>query len=651
MAIYRLDRDLVVQRGDTHWAVQRILDNRYVQLEEPSTGRIRKERIAKLHNDIVSGLVSIVGGKPASHDESTAQNRQVIFSPESLSEQHRAAYDRAHDYVRAMRKRGISQGQRNLIAAVLPLISESLGDAHPPKPSTVMRWMRIYQRSDRNSMSLVSGHMHRRHSRLVADDVRVIIDDILKQYYFIKNGCSVRTAHDRIVRALERRKPENEQRGATEPVSLSTVRRIALETSPFDRDRLRLGAATARAKWRYSKPGVIATRPLERVEMDHTPLDIYVIDDQLGIPLGRPILTLMICSYSAYIIGFYISFEGESLARMIRTIKIAIQPKDSITAHAKLRNPWYGMGVWETLVLDNPLAAHAPPFKQIALDLGFDIEYCPVRMPWFKPVVERYIGEACRQLPPQGRPQPPGRSADPVNPKLEACVTFNDLCEGLLRWVVDVHPFQINQQKLARPVDLFLEGLDKCPAPTFVDSYGSLNVLAGISKQVSVRRGAIGTDYIRYTNNALRDLGFEMGTNFKTTIKYDPNDLGEIHVMHPKTKMWFRVPAKDLDYACGLSATQHKAIRAAAKEKLTAANAQQVLRESKLALQDFYANAVLSGKKLKRSAKEYCQLSGHKSIPSPSTIPAAAADVLVDEYQPDVVNEIPTFGMFSVDDL
>jgi putative transposase len=651
MAIYRLDRDLVVQRGATRWAVQRILDGRYVQLEEPSTGRIRKERIAKLYNDIVSGEVSIVGGRPTSPDEPIVQRRQVIFSPESLSQQHRVAYERAHYYVRAIRKRGISQGQRERIAEALPAISELLGDMHPPKPSTVMRWMRLYHQSDRNSMSLVSRHINRRHSRLVADDVRVIVDDILKRYYFIKNGCSVRTAHDRIVRALERRVPESAQSEVAEPISLSTVRRIVLETPPFDRDRLRLGPATARAKWRYSKPGVIATRPLERVEMDHTPLDIYVIDDQRGIPLGRPILTLMICSYSAYIIGFYISFEGESLARMIRTIKIAIQPKDLITAHAKLLNPWYGMGLWETLVVDNTLAAHAPPFRQIALDLGFDIEYCPVRMPWFKPVVERYIGEACRQLPPQGRPQPPGRSADPLDPKLGACVTFNDLCEGLLRWVVDVHPFQINQIKNDRPIDLFLKGLDKCPAPTFVDNYGSLNVLAGISKQVTVRQGAIGSDYIRYTNDALRDLGFEIGTQFKTTIKYDPNDLGEIYVMHPKAKTWFCVPAKDLDYARGLSATQHKAIRAAAKEKLNAANAQQVLRESKLALQDFFANAVLSGKKLKRSVKEYCQLSGHKSTPTAPTVPPTAADVLVEDNQPALAVEIPNFNMFSVDDL
>ncbi|GEM_PF-5609679 len=34
-----------------------------------------------------------------------------------------------------------------------------------------------------------------------------------------------------------------------------------------------------------------------RVEMDHTELDLYVIDDQRGIPLGRPTVTVIIRPY------------------------------------------------------------------------------------------------------------------------------------------------------------------------------------------------------------------------------------------------------------------------------------------------------------------------------------------------------------------
>ncbi|WEY37743.1 hypothetical protein [Paraburkholderia sp. SUR17] len=71
---------------------------------------------------------------------------------------------------------------------------------------------------------------------------------------------------------------------------------------------------------------------MERLETDHTLVDIWVIDDNLGIPLRRPTITLLVCSYSGYIIGFFISFAGEALARVIRGIKVAIQPKDNVPA-------------------------------------------------------------------------------------------------------------------------------------------------------------------------------------------------------------------------------------------------------------------------------------------------------------------------------
>ena len=60
MSIYTLDTDLVVQSGDAQWQVQRVLDDQYVQLENLSTGRIRRERIGKLASDIASQKLTVV---------------------------------------------------------------------------------------------------------------------------------------------------------------------------------------------------------------------------------------------------------------------------------------------------------------------------------------------------------------------------------------------------------------------------------------------------------------------------------------------------------------------------------------------------------------------------------------------------------------
>lgn len=652
MHLYRLDQGLVLKIGEAIWRFRNQIDDREIQLENQSTGRIRRYRISNLTRQICDGEIKVIRDADplaVASEEKAAE----IFCTDSLPSKHKEAYLRAHDYVRGMRKRGISRGQRARIASAIELVAACTGDTHPPTASTVMRWMRLYEMTGGNSASLISGNISRRRRRVLASEVRRIVDTILDKYYFIRNGCTQRVAHDRIQRELSKI-ISHDLPGETPPnVSPSTVRRIIEEVTPYDRDMIRMGPVAARAKWRFSVHGRYALRPLERVEMDHTLLDLWVIDEHFGIPLGRPTVTILVCSYTNYIIGLFISFEGESLARVLRSIKIAIQPKDALTSAIQLSNPWHSMGLWETLVVDNALAYHSPHMRHIAGDLNIDIEYCPVRMPWFKPNAERMIGEICAQIPFQGRPRKPGSLSEPFDPRTRACVTFTDLCFGLLKWVVDVHPFEINHRKHARPIDLFLEGLDQCPPPLFADSYANLDILAGISKFITIDHSGATHKWIPYASEELRDLRREVGTKFKAHVKFDSNNLGSIFVQHPIKKSWISVPAKDPDYANNLSLVQHLQIIEVAKEKLKASNAIDVLRNSRLDLQDFWMGAISTGKKIKRSAKEYALLRGMSSasVLAQTTVSSSPEQVVSSEEIVSIEKHIPTFETFSMEDL
>ncbi|CAH0443680.1 COG3415 family protein [Ralstonia pseudosolanacearum] len=654
MSIYTLDTDLVVQSGDAQWRVQRVLDDQYVQLENQSTGRIRRERIGKLASDIASQKLTVVRDSGQRPSGETRSPNQMVICTATLPPQHKGKFERAYDYVRHMFKRGITKGQRTRISTAIPSVAEKLKDDDPPSTPTVMRWMRFYEQSGGNPATLVSRHTNRRTSRRTEIAVTEVIRKVLARSYFVPDGCTLREAHDKVLRKLKEAANGKASWDAPTSVSLSTVRRIAGETSPFDRDRARLGVAEARAKWRFAKPGLYATRPVERVEMDHTILDLVVIDDRLGIPLGRPVITFLVCSFSGYILGFFISFEGETVGRVVQSIKVAVQPKDALITGQGLSNPWHAMGLWETLVLDNSLSFHSPHLRHVASDLCMDIEYCPVRMPWFKPVVERHLGELTRQLPAKGRPKKPGTGPDPVDPNKSACITFSDLCFGVLQWVVDVHPFEINDRKVARPIDLFREGLASCPAPTFMDETSSLDVLAGLSTTVTVDHGGCVNGWIQYANDDLAMMRREVGTKFKAAARYNPYNLGSVYVQHPHSGLWTVVGARDKEYAEGLTLTQHRLIRKAAEEKLTAANAEVVLRKARLTLQDHWAQAIRGGQRIKRGARDLALLQGLSSLPTdPSqqsflnqpTIPMVAD---TDHAQPDNV-EIPTFEVFTGD--
>nr|WP_249190828.1 Mu transposase C-terminal domain-containing protein [Burkholderia cenocepacia] len=132
---------------------------------------------------------------------------------------------------------------------------------------------------------------------------------------------------------------------------------------------------------------------------------------------------------------------------------------------------------------------------------------------------------------------------------------------------------------MSRPIDLFLDGLDNCPAPSFLESTRNLDVLAGIRTTTTVRHDGLTRKWITYASDELGDMRKEVGANFRANIVYNPYELGSVFVQHPRTAEWVSVSAKDEEYATGLSETQHRIIRAAAAQRLTLANAGEVLRD------------------------------------------------------------------------
>jgi len=253
-----------------------------------------------------------------------------------------------------------------------------------------------------------------------------------------------------------------------------------------------------------------------------------------------------------------------------------------------------------------------------------------------------------------GRPKKPGTGPDPIDPYQTACITFSDLCFGVLQWVVDVHPFEINDRKMARPIDLFQEGLSSCPAPTFMDDTSSLDVLAGLSTTVTVDHGGFVNQWLQYASDDLGTMRREVGAKFKAAVKYNPYNLGSVYVQHPRTGLWVTVGARDKEYAEGLTLTQHRLIRRAAAEKLTLANASTVLRNARLTLQDHWAQAIRGGQRIKRGARELGLLQGLSSVrTSPSeqsflNSPTLPMVTDMDDVQARNV-EIPTFEVFTGD--
>lgn len=654
MAIFPLVRGLVVQIGERQLAFHRMLDQATVQLEDVQTGAFRSIQVTDLQRQVMKGKVLVVGSTSLdrSVEPGSAQTDSVI-AVEMLTKEQRVEWQRRQDYVLAMRRRGVSRGDRRRVAEILHAVADGLRDANPPSVSSIVRWLTSYEKAGRNPAALISRNVERTRAKQMQPAVSEAAWSVLKRFYFRRGGDSLAAVHRRMLREL---KGESVEGLATPvPPSLSTLRRMASQVSAYERDRTRIGPAAANAKWRHSTGGIYARRPMERVEMDHTELDLYVIDDDRGLPIGRPTVTILVDSFSGYVLATYLSFEGESLGRLSQTLRLALEPKDHLTKPIPTANEWLTPGLWECLVVDNGLAFQSPQLKKIALALGCELEYCPVRKPWFKPTVERTIGDITGILPREGRPKKPTAIADRENPLNSACIMFSDLCAALTKWAVDVHPFSIPDRFLARPMDLMRDNLDALPAPVVCTGLDQLSLITGMSKDITVRQGGVEFMYLPYRSPELGELvKRQRSPSFRTEMKYDPNDLGAIWVRDPSARTWISVPCLYEDYARGLSLRQHRMIRAQAKESLQGKGSYEEFLRAEAELRDMFDGAIKRGKRLIRDAKSRALLRGMTSLApygrSPIVAkPAVPVERLVTAEEIRVpLGEVPTFESFSM---
>ena len=110
-------------------------------------------------------------------------------------------------------------------------------------------------------------------------------------------------------------------------ISRETVRRIALTVDRYQVMRTRHGKTVANAKRKPRSAGVVTTRPLERVELDHFLCDVHLICGETGVPLGRPWLTMAVDHYSGMVVGYHLTFAPPSAASVLAALRHAILPK------------------------------------------------------------------------------------------------------------------------------------------------------------------------------------------------------------------------------------------------------------------------------------------------------------------------------------
>lgn len=226
------------------------------------------------------------------------------------------------------------------------------------------------------------------------DEAEAIVAEVLRRRYLTRQRRTVAAVHREIARQCR-------VRGLRVPSRGTVMRRIA-RLEPVSSAAAREGGEAVRRLRSAGGVPPVVTGLLEQVQVDHTPVDVIVVDEQHRMPIGRPYLTAAIDVASRCVVGLVVTLEAPSATSVGLCLTHAACDKRPWLERLAVEAAWPMSGKPRELYVDN-----AAEFKSEALRRGCDehgikLRYRPPGQPHFGGVVERLIGtmmELVHELP------------------------------------------------------------------------------------------------------------------------------------------------------------------------------------------------------------------------------------------------------------
>ncbi|WNS46104.1 Mu transposase C-terminal domain-containing protein [Paenibacillus sp. MMS20-IR301] len=459
--------------------------------------------------------------------------------------------------------------------------------------NTIRRWYDAYIASNCDIISLVPGHIESGRGTRLSSDVEALVYDIITKKR--KEESTVDSLTKEVQNTIELYNSRRLETDRLKCPSSSTIRRRILDLDPFERLKNSHGF-----KYAYEKEGKVTLRPkpekpLDRVEVDHTKLDLIVVDEKTRLPIGRPWITILIDCATGYILGTHIGFDPPSYVSVMLALKHAFSTKSYMTEKYPDLEPWLAHGKPKLLVLDNGKEFRSQSLKDACLQMGIEIYYCPPRRPWYKGAVERFFrtlnSKLLHQLPGTTFSNILEKKKREYDPQKNAVVGYETFIKIFHRWVIEEYAHDWHTGVKGRPHDLWQDYLNKHGHPSLVIQPQWEIILGKLKRGLSIQRTGIRHQYLFYQSDELQALkkNLKKGTIQKTVkidIKYDPTDMSKIFVYDPINGKYITIPCINQEYSKGLSEYTHGVIVAQLREKQKeVVNGKQRVKKSQMTLE------------------------------------------------------------------
>lgn len=581
MAGFGLRKNMVFDWKGATFRIERLQPNGEVLLEATSGGALSLVTRQQLLDDFAQGLVCASEAAVSVGKDVPSYARPL----DQLSDDAQKQVKRRRRYLEAISADGKPVFTPEYLLPIIKMVADEIGDPKRPGATTVYRWYKRFTQGQDTRALIPRYDLRGIKTRRQSPRMHELLGEAMVEAF---NATPLATGQNIYSRLLAKIDTENRRTlGCTPLVAPSdrTVYRMLANADLYEMTVLKEGKASADRRFRVGKAGIKTSRILERIEIDHTPLDLFLVDERTWLPLGRPTLTVAIDHFSRMPLGYYLSFGSPSAAAVVGALRHGILPKTSTEVAIKglaIENRWPTYGIPETVVADNGLEFHGVDLDGIAFDLGFVLVFCPKRQPRFKGSIERYLKTVnyyfAHQLP--GASFARFHLRGDYDPQKCALLTLAEFKHLFDKWVVDVYAQTKHSGLGTTPWRRWHEGL-AAHEPQLPANLQMLQQRIGQSAERKLRRDGFELNGIRYNGDVLAPVLRRYGEGVAIRVVFDPEDLGDVHVWGPDDAEPHLVQALDLTYARGMTLRQNALIRQIMREQGSSAEDRVALQRAR----------------------------------------------------------------------
>ena len=493
--------------------------------------------------------------------------------------------------------------------AILPLLEKNLSRKDSVEYSkkigihftTLYRWQERYK-STGTILGLISNKVGaKKGNTRLNSEIEILIKRIIDSYYLTIQKPSVQSVVDKVLAECKRM-------NIIAPHS-NTIRNRIESITEYEKLKKQGNRGIARTKYEPAPNKFEADYPLQLIEIDHTPCDIILVDDEHRLPIGRPWITVAIDIYSRMIVGYYLSMNAPSVTSVGMCVSNTILPKDTLLAKFDVNSNWNVWGFPETIHVDNGADFRAEAVKKAGLAHGINIEFRPVGRANFGGHIERVIGTLMHEIH-----NLPGTTFSNIKQRGEydsdanASMTFFEFEKWLVTFITKIYHKRVHNSLSLTPEQQWEEGL-----------FGDENSIGFIQKPSSnstiildflpiyertIQKNGVNIDGLNYYEHVLRTKinQTENGKKKQFIFKRDPRDIRYVWFYEESTKEYFKIPVANQNMP-SMTAWEFDSIKTNLKNKGLKRVNQDAILEAREELHNQIQLSVKNSKKARRDSQ------------------------------------------------